>query len=476
MLLQLLKLQSKESFFFIAFLLGIFLSIGFDPFNVPFASLIILGLLFRLNDKFYLIYKKSYKDFFLIGLVFGFGFFISSTYWISNALIVYGGNISYFLPLTVIGLPLVLSLFYGAMQILNCFFWHESNAKIFYFAASWTIFEILRSYLFTGLPWNLISYSWSWSITFIQILSVVGPYGLGLISVLTSSAIFSMKLKFENMVISIIGLLILTVLFIYGQQRIMSNDLAYLSDEEIRIVGTYIEQKDKWLNSTKLLINDLISETKTTIIPETMAGLEPFKNENLFQGYLRKEGRSFFNSIAFQGHIYDKKHLVPFGEYVPFKSIIDNTFLNKFINTSSLLPGVDKYFPTNIIPLICYEGIFPNIVAKNRKNDAKLIVNITNDAWFGKNAGPRQHFTHIRFRAIEEGLPLARSSNMGFSGMIDPFGQIVKRVEPKTNSFIETRLLEGVDTFYSKYRYKIIYFLIAILLIIGYFIQISFKK
>ena len=476
MLLQLLKLQSKVSYFFIAFILGIFLSLGFDPFNVPFISLVIVGLFFKLNDKFYLIYQKSYKDFFLIGLAFGFGFFISSTYWISNALIVYGGTIPYFLPLTIIALPLVLSLFYGSMQILNCFLWDKTNAKILYFATSWTIFEILRSFLFTGLPWNLISYSWSWSINFIQILSIVGPFGLSLISVLSASAIFSLKLKIEGMIICSLGFLILITLFFYGNQRIMSSDLTNISDEEIRIVGTHIEQKDKWSNSTRSLIKSLISETKITIIPETMAGTDPLINKNLLQGYLRKEGRDYFNSIAFQGHVYDKKHLVPFGEYVPFKSIIENTFLSKFINTSSLKPGEDKFFPTNIIPLICYEGIFPNIVAKNRKNGAKLIVNITNDSWFGKNTGPRQHFTHIRFRAVEEGLPLARSSNMGFSGMIDPFGRIVKAVESDTNSFIEIKILEGVDTFYSKYRYKIVYFLIAILLIIGYVIQISFKK
>ena len=476
MLLQLLKLQSKGSFFFIAFILGIFLSLGFDPFNIPFTSLVIVGLFFKLNDKFYLIYQKSYKDFILIGLAFGFGFFISSTYWISNALTVYGGMISYFLPLTIIVLPLFLSLFYGGMQILNCFLWDKTNAKIFYFAASWSIFEILRSFLFTGFPWNLISYSWSWSISFIQILSIVGPFGLGLISVLCSSAIFSLKLKFEEMILCSLSLLILISLFFYGNQRIMSYDLTSISDEEIRIVGTHIEQKDKWSNSTRLIIKDLISDSKTTIIPETMSGTDPFRNENLLQGYLRKEGSNYFNSIAFKGHIYDKKHLVPFGEYVPFKNIIDNTFLSKFIDTSSLMSGEDKYFPTNIIPLICYEGIFPNIVAKNRKKGATLIVNITNDSWFGKNTGPRQHFTHIRFRAVEEGLPLIRSSNMGFSGMVDPFGKVVNSVESKTNSFIELKILEGVDTFYSKYRYRVVYFLIAILLIIGYLIQIYFKK
>ena len=476
MLLQLFQLRSRRSFFLISFILGIFLSLGFDPFNIPFVSLIIIGLFFRLNDRYYLNYQKSYKDFFIIGLVFGFGFFITSTYWISNALIIYGGVISYLLPATIILLPLVLSLFYGVMQLLNCFFWDESNAKIFYFSAFWVIFELLRSFLFTGLPWNLISYSWSWSLNFIQILSVIGPYGLGLVSVLCSCVIFSLKIKPKEIVISSMGILMLIFLFLYGLQRISNNDSNYINDSKIRIVGTHIEQNEKWSKSTKLLIKDMISEKNMTIIPETMSGLDPFKNKNLLQGYLRKEENNYYNSIAYNGHTYDKKHLVPFGEYVPFENIINKTFLSKFINTTSLTPGKEEYFPPNIVPLICYEGIFPNIVGKNRKIDAKLIVNITNDAWFGKNTGPRQHFTHIRFRAIEEGLPLARSSNMGFSGMIDPFGQIVEAVESNTNSFIEIKILEGVDTFYSKYRYKIIYFLIAILLIIGYVIQISYKK
>jgi apolipoprotein N-acyltransferase len=134
------------------------------------------------------------------------------------------------------------------------------------------------------------------------------------------------------------------------------------------------------------------------------------------------------------------------------------------------------YFPPSIVPLICYEAIFPSMVANNRKVGAELLINITNDAWFGENAGPKQHFTHVRFRAIEEGLPLVRSSNMGFSGIVDPFGQVVKEVKPNTNSYIEVKIFDGIDTFYSKYRYKIVYFLIAISFIFGYFTQILFKR
>jgi apolipoprotein N-acyltransferase len=112
----------------------------------------------------------------------------------------------------------------------------------------------------------------------------------------------------------------------------------------------------------------------------------------------------------------------------------------------------------------------------NRKIGAKLLVNITNDSWFGKKTGPKQHFTHVKFRAIEEGLPLIRSSNMGFSGLINPLGEIVDQVETKSNSYIDVKIPNEINTFYSLYRYDIIYFLIALITIIGYFTKLLFKK
>ena len=476
MLLKLLQLQSQKYFFAISFFLGIFLSLGFDPFNVPFLSLLVIGLLFKLNNQFYLKYSNSYKGFFLIGLAFGFGFFISSTYWISNALFVYGGNIKYFLPFSIILLPLTLGVFYGIMQIFNCYFWSNSNAKIFYFTTFWVIFEILRSHIFTGLPWNLICYSWSWSPHFIQSLSLLGPYGLGIISVLCSCLIFSFRFKLLDSIISISGILILVLVYLYGFERIENYKETYSSNINVRIIGTNINQKDKWLESTRSIVNEMHSENNLTIIPETMAGLKKFKGDNLLQGYLRKEGGKYYNSIAYNGFTYDKKHLVPFGEFIPFSNFIDKTFLSNYFDTTSLSKGENKDFPSIIVPLICYEGIFPHIVGSNRKTGAKLLVNITNDSWFGENTGPKQHFTHVRFRAIEEGLPLVRSSNMGFSGLVSPLGKVLNQVANKSNSYVDVKIPNGVETIYSKYRIKIIYFLIALLLIIGYFTEILFLK
>ena len=270
--------------------------------------------------------------------------------------------------------------------------------------------------------------------------------------------------------------MILVLVNLYGAKRIESYKEIYIDNFDVRIVGTYINQESKWLESTRVVINDMLSKNSLTIIPETMAGLKLFKGDNLLQGYLRNEGVKYYNSIDYNGSTYDKKHLVPFGEYIPFSNFINQTLLSNYFNTTSLSKGRTKNFPSNIVPLICYEGIFPNFVKLNRKTGAKLLVNITNDSWFGKKTGPKQHFTHVKFRAIEEGLPLARSSNMGFSGLINPLGEIIDQVKEETNSYVDVKIPSGINTFYSIYRYNIIYFLLALFAIIGYFTQILFKK
>ena len=476
MLLNLIKLKDQKSFYIAAFILGLFLSLAFDPYNIPFLSLIIVGAFFKVNDIFYSKYGRLFSGFFIIGIAFGFGFFLSSTYWISNSLLVYGGSIKYFLPFSIIILPLILGLFYGLMQLTICLLWDDSNSKIFYFPVIWILFELIRSHIFSGLPWNLICYSWSWSSNFTQFLSVVGPYGLGIISVFCSCAIFSFKIKKENFFLTALSIIIILLIFLYGFKRINNYEEVLSKDFKVRIVGTHIEQLNKWSIETRNIVEKLKSENYLTIIPETMAGLKPFEGSDWFQGYLRVDDNKYYNSIAYNGSVYDKKHLVPFGEYIPFSEFIMGLPFAKYFNLNSLSKGKNNNFPSLFIPLICYEGIFPNIVAQNRRENAKLIINITNDSWFGKKTGPMQHFTHIRFRAIEEGLPLARSSNMGFSALINPLGVITHQVSYGANGFVDVTVPIGVDTIYAKYRYKIVYFLMVLLIIFGYFTKILFKK
>ena len=178
-----------------SFFLGILLSFSFEPFKLPFMSVIAVGTFFFVNDYVYRNLQNKKKIFFLTGLIFGFGFFISSINWISNSILQYNTDLYYLIPVPLLILPLLLSLFYAFMQIINYISWSHSTSRIFYFSANWVIFELLRSYIFTGFPWNLISYSWSWSIYFIQSLSVFGVFGLSLITVFCAASIFSFSIK-----------------------------------------------------------------------------------------------------------------------------------------------------------------------------------------------------------------------------------------------------------------------------------------
>mgnify|MGYP006160481321 CR=1 FL=1 len=135
-------------------------------------------------------------------------------YWLSNAILVYD-NLTFLLPFTLIGLPLVLSIFYGLMQILNLYFWSFNSWRIIYFSIFWTIFEIIRSLILTGLPWNIIAYSWTWSIYVMQSLSLFGVYGLCLITILISASLFSFKLNKTSFLLSLTAFIILLILFFY---------------------------------------------------------------------------------------------------------------------------------------------------------------------------------------------------------------------------------------------------------------------
>jgi len=140
---------------------------------------------------------------FYSGILFGFSFFITSIYWITNSIFVFDSSLAYLSPFPLIILPLILGIFYGLMQLINTFFWSLNISRIFFFSAFWVFFEIIRSTLLIGFPWNLVAYSWSWSISFIQSLSLFGVFGLGLISIFCSVGIFSLNLKKANIFLCI---------------------------------------------------------------------------------------------------------------------------------------------------------------------------------------------------------------------------------------------------------------------------------
>ncbi len=464
--------SKKKYLFIISFLLGTSLSLSFEPFTIPFSALIIIGIFFSLNDYVFKNFVSVGSIFFVNGILFGFGFFISSMYWVSNSILEFDYNLRYLVPIPLIILPIFLSLFIGLMQIINSYLWSTSSSRLFFFTLTWIVFELLRSNLFTGLPWNLIGYSWSWSLYYSQAVSVIGVYGLSLITVFCAGCIFLFINNLSEKKYIIIPALILIIIYVYGYIRVNNYEEIYL-DQKIRIIHTHYDQDKKWLKESIDKTADLGSPDLLTIFPETSLGLNPNTPNNWISGFIRKDENKYFNSLKYNGYIYDKKILVPFGEYFPYSNILVKYFPNNPFMQSSLSKGNnEQVFASYITPLICYEVIFPSFVRLRASKETELLVNISNDAWFGKFSGPKQHFVQSWFRSVELGIPMARSSNKGYSGLINPIGKIISKISSDKNMYIDVEIPQKLEsTFYRKYGDSLTYFLIVLFFIIGYAIR-----
>ena len=462
--------NKKSIYLFASLILGGLFSLSFDPYNIPFFSLIIVGLFFKLNDSMFVVFGKSYKLMFFTGILFGFSFFITSIYWITNSIFIYDSNLAYLSPFPLIVLPIILGTFYGLMQLCNAIFWSLNISRIFFFSTSWSLFEILRSTILTGFPWNLIAYSWSWSISFMQSLSLFGVFGLGIVTIFCSAGIFSFSIKKINMVLSIFSISILVFLYFFGHNRVLNYEDVYLNDDKIRLVSTNFNQEEKWSEEAFEKMISLGSNKIPTIFPETSFGIRKTHKENWISGFIRSNGKDFYNSVKYNNQIYDKRKLVPFGEFIPFHTLLNKMGLKFFLPFESFSVGkTNNNFDNFIVPLICYEGIFSYIVRENIQSTSGLMVNITNDVWFGTGAGPIQHFTHVRFRTVEYGLPLIRSANMGISALINPIGQIDEVISYGVLDFVDVRIPNKINqTLYAKFGDKIAYFFIVLFFLIGY--------
>ncbi len=463
--------------FFINFILGVSLALCFEPFNIPFLTIPIIGFLFLINDHTFNSSNKIVIIFFLNGIFFGFGFFLFSMYWISNSVLVLDESLSYLVPLILIFFPLSMSIFFGLMQVCNALVWSSSDSRLFFFTIIWILFELLRSFIFTGLPWNLIGYSWSWSLGFSQSVSILGVYGLGFITIFCSVCLINFFNYNNKNIYLYISVLILLFLFVFGQYRLINNEIVY-SNNTVRIVHTHFDQEMKWSDNGINKIKNMGSNKLLTVFPETSLGLGVDIKKNWFAGYIRKENKKFYNSILYNGKIYDKKILVPFGEFIPFSKYL-SYFMpdNQFIQNTLTRGSKNQDFSRKILPLICYEAIFSSFVRKNVSHETELLVNISNDGWFGKHSGPKQHFVHSRFRSIELGIPMVRSSNKGISGIVSPLGEIIHSIDSSENTNLDVKIPYKLNTtFYKKYGNLLTYFLIVLFFIFGYAINLKSKN
>ena len=414
---------------------------------------------------------------FALGWWFGLGLYGASLYWIGNALLISTDGYGWLLPLAALGLPAVLAV-YSGLAALAAWCGRNHLQRGLLFAVAWVVAEWLRGHLLTGFPWNLIGYGWAKPDELIQVAAVVGAYGVSLLVVLSTvmPAALADRSSRHALAALVVGFALPAALWIGGTVRLqMAPELgqAMVEGVGLRIVQPSIPQREKWLpnlrqrNMTRFLemsrkdrppwITHIIwPETAATLFVDEDASMRRAMAAVIPDGGLLLTGAPrrriapprLWNSLVVvdkSGAVilsYDKAHLVPFGEYIPFRRILP---MEKVVQGQlDYSPGAGartlrlKGLPP-VSALICYEVIFPGRVV-DRADPPAWLLNLTNDAWYGETAGPHQHLAIARVRAVEEGRPLVRATNTGISAVVDAYGRTLHSLGLNHEGVIDSRL------------------------------------
>lgn len=453
---------------------------------------------------------------FALGWWFGLGHFVAGVYWVALALLTDAERYGWMVPFAVLGLSAVLAVFTGFATWGVFASRARGVGRVVMLALAWTAGEWLRGHVLTGFPWNLMGTAWAVSDTMIQMAAVTGVWGLSLLTVICAASPALLadgplpsdekissdkkppsgpKLDWLRLAPVLVAAAALEAVWAGGALRLGSARVEMVPDVALRLVQPNIAQNHKWrpelreahlqkhlsLTSGAAATDAVFGTSATYVIwPETaapffldfdaaarsrIAAVTP-PGGGIITGTPRAtrpdvRPRQVWNSITAlddRGVVlgnYDKFHLVPFGEYVPMRSVLP---LDKITHggldfsagpgpRTLRLPGLPPFSP-----LICYEVIFPGNVI-DAEDPPQWILNVTNDGWFGLSSGPYQHFASARLRAVEEGLPLVRAANTGISAVVDPYGRVIASLGLGRAGVIDSPLPQALsgDTIYGRF-------------------------
>ena len=468
--------------YLLPFLLGSTTVLSFAPFNFTIINFIVFPLFFYLinfiNKKSKSVYRKKphRKNLFIFGTVFGFGFYLSGLHWIVNSL-TFDENFKFLIPFGLIFIPLFLSLFISLTVIIIGPYLKLNITSIFLFSASFALSDYIRAKILTGFPWNLWAYSFSWATEFLQVLNHIGLFAFNLIiiTIFMIPSVFFFNISFKKKILIILlSSVMIFLVSIYGNFSLNKNDQKIEAVDKKFYVKVISPNFELGYNFTKSEMEERLKKMLRYSNPDKTKKTLFVWPEGIFSGYsyyeilqfkeiflnnftknhlivfginrysMNKKG--FYNSLIIVNRKleiveeYKKQKLVPFGEFLPFEKWLRKFGLKKVTEGHGSFLKAEKQDnlvvgDLNILPLICYEIIFPQLTQSAKQTN--LIINISEDGWFGKSIGPSQHFAKAIFRAIEHNSFLIRSANQGVTAIVDNKGKLIKKLNPSETGNIE---------------------------------------
>ncbi len=469
-------------------LLGLMGVLGHAPFHIWPVTIFMFALCYRA-----ILLTETTKQAFRTGLWIGLGYFMGNVYWIGSAFIARGPEFIPAMPPMILGLAITLAFFWAVAAWIFKRFRNDTRYPYLILAALLFLAEIVRGYVLGGFPWNLPGYIFKAGGAMSQSASLFGIYGLSLLVLMAGALLARILWAGKRMSVGLL-VVMLAANTVFGFWRLSQADIQYADDVRLRIVQVPFAQKDKMDDANPAKAIEIIREFLRVsaepgledithlIWPEGASdgvaiedmGLRVAVGQTLLSAdntppvwlmnSLRIEenpdnayGFDFFNTSAalvfddkIEGEVVafnDKRRLVPFGEFIPGGKTVED-FGAKVISSSlgSITPAPKKVlaqFPGLSLgsPQICYEVLFSGLTPRHQ-NGARpqWILNQSNDAWYGASSGPYQHANIAQYRAIEEKIPVIRSTSNGFTGVIDPYGRFTKVAGPKARKAIDARL------------------------------------
>jgi len=454
---------------------GILAGLGQEPHSFPLAMLAGLAMAFALALR-----SRNPWSCGVTGTMFGIGYFGHTLIWLTQPFQVDAATHGWLAPFALVLTALGLALLWGTAFLLARSFASSGRWLALMLIMTMTSTEMAREHLLTGFPWALPGYTWS-NQPLGQIASIIGIHGLTAVTLVM--AVLPLVLH-RRMTGFLASLLVFGILHVHGLARLYTADVLAKEEPVVRLVQPNIKQERKWSadqqvenRSTLLSLStreadnppDLIIWPETAItwfsldqgnLPDLLSIADQIDAPLITGITRRKEGNSFNSALMVDRgvteiHHLDKQHLVPFGEYLPMAGLLANTGIlplavNEYAGfASGEEPGFFTLDGVGLMRvLICYEAIFPRETRRAMRPD--VLVQITNDAWFGTWSGPQQHFQHSRMRSVELGLPLLRVANTGISAVVDSHGRIISSLPLDKAGTIDVTLPPALEeTFYS---------------------------